>query len=98
MGFKKAAEVAINKLHSQYPEAIRIFGGAYFATEYVHCEKPDFKKFTDYLPALIRNATLYQWHEGVEGALNTFCHLCMVDPKLIECYLGKTFSEIAKHY
>lgn len=98
MSMQKITKTRIEALDEKYPNAIPVFGGAYFAVEYVQCDNPNINKFVEYLPDLVHSAIFHKWHEGIEGALNRFCNLCFIDPKLVECYLGTTFSEIAKHY
>lgn len=89
MSIKQITKTRIEALDEKYPNAIPVFGGAYFAVEYVQCDNPNISKFVGYLPDLVNSAIFHKWHEG---ALNRFCHLCFIDPKLVECYLGTTFS------
>ena len=98
MGIQEITKVRIEKLDSKYPNAIQIFGGAYFAVQYVQCDNPNFEKFVAYLPDLIHSAMFHKWHEGIDGALERFCHICLVNPRLVESYLGIRFSTIAQHY
>ena len=85
---------AIMSLNSKYPNAIPVFGGALGAYNCINCDKPDFSKFVSYLPDLIHSAKFHHWHEGAVGAIHRFCHLCMVDPALVEVYLGVSFAEL----
>lgn len=87
---------AITALDAKYPNAIPIFGGALGAYNCINSEHPDFKQFTSYLPSVISSAKFFKWHEGVVGALHTFCHLCLVDPHLVELYIGMTFNELCE--
>ena len=98
MSIKEITMTRIERLNEQYNHFIPIFGGAYHAVEYVQPETMDLHKFVRYLANVPSNAKFYGWEKGVEDALNTFCHLCMIDPMLIELYLNTKFSEIAKHY
>ena len=84
----------IEALDVKQPNAIPIFGGALWAYEYA--KKGDIKTFVTYLPHVISEAKLRGWHEGVAGALRRFCHICFVDPMLIEAYLGIRFEELIK--
>ena len=83
---------AIEALSTKHRHAIAIFGGAYHAVKHNN----DMDKFVDYLPHVVQSAKFYNWHEGVVGALRTFCHLCFVDPALVECYIGARFEEFER--
>lgn len=85
---------AINTLSTKYPNAIPIFGGALGAYECVNTDTPNFKAFTSCLLTVAHNAKFYNWHEGVTGALRRFCRLCLVDPALVELYLGISLAEL----
>lgn len=94
--YNQGVHRAICSLDNKYPNAIPVFGGALGAYEYINCDHPDFGKFVGCLPTVVSNAKFYKWHEGVIGALRRFCRLCLVDPALIEAYLGITFEELCK--
>lgn len=85
---------AIEALAAQYDNAIPVFGGALGAYEYVNSDTPNFSKFVGCLCHVIKNAKFYHWHEGAVGAIRRFCRLCLVDPALIECYLGMSLNEL----
>jgi hypothetical protein len=85
---------AILDLNDEHPNATAIFGGALYAYEYVKDSYPDLDGFVTYLPHVAQTAKLLNWHEGVEGALRTFCHLCYLDPELVELYLGVHFCDL----
>lgn len=85
---------AIATLDVKYPNAIPIFGGALGAYEYINSSTPDFDKFVVCMTSVIHNAKFYNWHEGVVGALHRFCRLCLVDPALVELYIGMRFEEL----
>ena len=82
--------IALNEKHDY---AIAIFGGAIYAYDYA-CSG-DIEGFVSFLPSVAQNAKFYRWHESVPRALHRFCHLCMVDPALVEAYLGIKFKEVA---
>lgn len=86
---------AITTLADKYDNAIPIFGGALGAYNYINCDTPDFERFVKCLSAVVHNAIFFKWHEGVVGALRRFCRLCLVDPALIECYMGLYLDEFA---
>lgn len=86
----------LESLNEKHDNAIAVFGSALLAYEYTHGEKLDLNEFIMFLPQVVNNAKFFRWHEGVEKALNRFCHICLVDPKLIEAYLGMRFKEVAK--
>jgi hypothetical protein len=67
-----------------------VLGGACFAIEHTH----NFAEFVMYLPHVISSAKFYNYHETPAQACRTFCHLCLVDPMLVEVYLGMTFEEL----
>ena len=89
---------AIEKLGEKYSNAIPVFGCALSASKYLEADNYDFNKFVSFLPTVIGDAQFFKWHEGVLGALRTFCRLCFVDPALVEAYLGISFVEVANHY
>lgn len=82
-------EQRILALCDKYDNALGVFGGAYFASGV------DIATFCEFLPGVVRNAKFFQWHEGVAGALRRFCRLCLVDPALVEAYLGMKFEEVS---
>lgn len=98
MSIKELTRVRIERLNEQYEHFIPIFGGAYHAVEYAQPETMDLEKFSNYLLNVPSSAKFWGWEKGIEDALNTFCHLCMIDPMLIELYLNIRFSAIAEHY
>ena len=85
---------AITALDNKYPNAIPVFGGALGAYNCINSDTPDLKQFVSYLPSVIHSAKFHKWHEGTVGALRRFCHLCFVDPSLIEAYIGYSFDEL----
>lgn len=85
-------EQNILALCDKYDNALGVFGGAYFASSIA--ENGDIATFCEFLPGVVRNAKFFQWHEGVAGALRRFCRLCLVDPALVEAYLGMKFEEV----
>ena len=87
---------AITALADKYDNAIPIFGGALGAHQCI--ERGDFDGFVGYFPDLIHSAKFFRWHEDIVAVLRRFCHLCYVDPMLIEAYLGCTLHELVQHY
>ena len=87
---------AIMALDKDYPNAIPVFGGALEASKYITAEHVDFEAFLVGLQSVIHNAKFYHWHEGALGAACRFCHLCSVDPALIECYLMIPFETLCQ--
>lgn len=85
---------AIMSLSEKHSNAIPIFGGALSAYNCINCDEPDFHKFVSYIPGIINSAKVYNWYEGAVGAVHTFCHLCFVDPYLVEVYLGMNIAEM----
>lgn len=80
----------LERMEEVHPNTIPVLGGARFAIE--HTE--NFAEFVSYLPTVVHNAQFFGWAEGIANALKTFCHLCLVDPMLIEVYLGMTFEQL----
>lgn len=80
-------------LCDKYDNALGVFSGAYFAEEAI--QSGDLATFCEFLPGVVTNAKFFKWHEGVAGALRRFCRLCLVDPALVEVYLGMKFEEVA---
>lgn len=83
----------IEGLSEKHSNAIAIFGSAVFAYDATFGSRQDMNKFMSYLPDVASRARFFEWHEGVAGALRRFCHICLVDPMLIEVYLGMSFEE-----
>lgn len=81
----------IECLDSKYPNAIPIFGGALWV---YHDNNFDSQRFISGLSHIAENAEFFKWHEGVAGALRRYCHICMVDPMIVEVELGATFEEL----
>ena len=77
---------------------VAVLGGAYHAYDCMNSENIDIHKFCEYLLSCVQPAIYFGFEGGIKNALNTFCHLCLVDPMLIEAYLGIRFEEVAKHY
>lgn len=80
-------------LDDKYPNAIPVFGGALGASKHI-TDVFNLEKFVLCLPEVAESAKFYNWHEGVVGALRRFCHICSIDPMLIEVYLGASFDEL----
>ena len=79
-------------LNQEYHNAVAVFGGAYWAHKAII--SGDFDKFVEYLIDVVKNAKFYKWHESIPDTLRRFCDICLVDPKLVEAYLGIKFSEV----
>ena len=86
---------AITALDEKYPNAIPVFGGALSAYNNIHSDCPDYMSFVESVLSAAKNAAFHDWHEGTVGAMRRFCHLCFIDPSLIELYIGMTFAEAA---
>ena len=85
---------AVESLAEKYSNAIPIFGGALGAYNYVNSDTPDFKSFMLCLSHVASSAKFFKWHEGVAGAVRRFCRICLVDPALVELYLGARLNEV----
>ena len=89
---------SITALAEEHSNAIPVFGGALGAYNCINSDSPDFKGFMAYIPEVVRAAKFHKWHEGITGALRRFCRLCLVDPALIECYIGMSFDQLCECY
>jgi hypothetical protein len=76
----------LENLNERHSHAIAIFGCA-------ACVK-DIQGVLDCLAQVIKNAKFYRWHESPANACRTFCHLCLIDPSLVEVYIGVTFEKL----
>ena len=94
--YDEGVHAAITALADKYDNAIPIFGGALGAYNYINNDSLDYDSFVRCLSHVIHNAKFYNWHEGVVGALRRFCHLCYIDPALIELYIGMTFEKLCE--
>lgn len=81
-----ATQRAIEALAEKHSNAIAIFGGALWVN--------DLKTLVGTLPSVISGARFFGWHAGVVDACRTFCHLCFIDPALVECYIGMKFEQL----
>jgi hypothetical protein len=89
--YDQAVYDAITTLSNKHDNTIPVFGCALSASKYLD---NDFHKFVGFIPQVISSAKFYKWHGGVVDAIRTFCHLCFVDPAIVECYLGISFAEL----
>lgn len=89
--FDKSTQSRLAELQKSFRNAIPLFGGACWATSTI--ANGDFEGFCWYLPGIVKSAKFWGWSGSIESALVTFCDLCLVDPKLVELYLGMTFAE-----
>ena len=97
-GYDERVHDTIVKLHEEYNNAIPVFGGALHAYKFVNSDDINIKAFAESLVGVPSSAIFYKWHEGIAGALRRYCRICLVDPALIEVYLGITFADIEKMY
>jgi hypothetical protein len=84
-----ATQRAIEALNEKYSNAIPIFGGALWVN--------DLKTLVGSLPSVISGARFFKWHAGVADACRTFCHLCFIDPALVECYILTIKRDVVSH-
>lgn len=81
-------------LQDKYDNAVAVMGGAYWAAQEVHGDKPNFDKFVELMSNMIHDLKFFGWHESIPQAMRTFCKLAMVDPALVEAYIGMKFEEV----
>lgn len=84
----------IEALQDKYDNAVAVMGGAYWAAQEVHCDKPNFSKFVELMCNMVTDLKFFGWHEPIPQAMRTFCKLAMVDPMLVEAYIGMKFEEV----
>lgn len=84
-------------LEDKHDNAVAVMGGAYWAAQEVHNDNPNFGKFVEYLSNMLHDYAFFGWHESKPQAMRTFCKLAMVDPMLVETYLGIKFEEVVSH-
>lgn len=75
---------------------IPVFGGALWATPAI--QAGDWDGFLSGLKTVVKNCKLHLPTLGIKKALDMFCNVCLVDPKLVEAYLQTSFEEIAALY
>lgn len=94
-GYDKGADGRLRELQDTYPDAIPVLGGAVFATTAV--KAGDMDAFVEYLLNAITASShmVKNWQGGTVSICESFCHVCLVDPKLAEAYLGRSFADIA---
>ena len=83
------AEKMILALDEKHSNAIPIFGGARLVQ--------NISDLVSMLPSVIHSAKFFKWHAGLVDACRTFCHLCLVDPMLVEVYIGMRFEDLVKN-
>ena len=85
---KEMKRKLLDATQEQYPDVniTAIFGGMYFVK--------NINDIVNSLPHIVKSAKFFGWQQSIVSACNTFCHLCMVDPMLVEAYIGKRFEEI----
>ena len=83
---QSVAEKMILALNEKHPNAIPIFGGALWVD--------GIEKLVKSLPNVVSEVKFRGWHEGAAGACRTFCHLCLIDPMLVEAYIGMKFEQL----
>lgn len=87
----------IEALQEKYDNAIPVMGGAYWAAQEVHNDNPNFAKFVELMINMVSDHKFFKWHESIPQAMRTFCKLAMVDPCLVEAYIGMKFEEVVQH-
>lgn len=87
---QNAAQRFIEALDRKHPNAIPIFGGAIFL------DGSNLEKVALYLPAIIRNAEFFRWHDTLANACRQFCHCLFIDPMLMEAYIGSSFEDFVE--
>lgn len=92
MWYDQGVYNAIMSLSDKYPNTIPVFGGALGAFNAL--EVGDLDRFKALMTDAVDKAKFYEWHEPSVDVARRFCHLCFVDPALIECDLCISFNEL----
>lgn len=87
---EKRIERMLERLSENNRGVYPIFGGAFLVCAN---EVPDIECLIRCLPSVVTNARFWGWQKGVNHALRTFCHICCVDPRLIEMCIGISFDD-----
>ena len=83
----QATHNSLRALADKYDNAIPIFGCAIWVDG-------DLDKLISYIPHIVGEAKFRKWHESTADAIRRFCHLCFIDPALVEVYLGMRFEQL----
>ena len=81
-------EKMILALNEKHRNAIPIFGGALWVD--------GIEKLINSLPHVISEVKFRGWHESLADACRTFCHLCLIDPMLVEVSIGMSFEKLVE--
>ena len=74
--------------------AIPVMLPPYDIDKMLHGNNPDFETFiVNGIGVMLRNAMVRNWEESLAKACRDYCHICMVDPMLVEAYLQMRFEE-----
>lgn len=84
----------IESLGKKHSNAIPIFCGALLT--YDEEDNFNFERFINSLAEVPVDSKFYNWHDTSANAMRTFCHICMVDPVIVETHLGMKFEELCK--
>ena len=76
-------------------DAIAVFIQA--ESGYKNIKKGNMEGFVRDMFSCGHQAKFRHWYEGCAEAMRRFCHICNVDPGLIEAYLGIRMEEVAEH-
>ena len=82
--FNESTYQILHDMDKTRPNVFQMFGGAVYVStieDLVNC-----------LPHIIS----YSRHKGYDviDNIKTFCHICLIDPMLVEAYLGMRFEEV----
>ena len=83
----QATRNILQELADQYPDALPIFGCAIWVDG-------NLDKLISYIPHIVHEVKFRKWHESTIDAIRRFCHLCFVDPALVEAYIGMRFEQL----
>lgn len=89
---------AYNRLYAlqkTYPYAVPVLGGAIYAS--TAAKMGDMDALVGWMAHALdtRDYKVQHWEGGIVSICENFCHVCLVDPKLVEAYMGMTFADIA---
>lgn len=68
------------------PKSIPVYGGVYHL--YTHEDEPSLSSIIDCINECVRSAKFYEPETAPEVVVRNVCHLCFIDPMIIEAYVG----------
>ena len=82
--FNDATYQILCDMSKTQPDVIPMYGGAVYVStidELISC-----------LPHIISYSRIKDY--DIIDSINTFCHICLMDPMLVQAYIGTAFEEL----